>query len=491
MGGLMRGHDWTSTPLGPPTGWSQGLRTAVRLLLNSRHPMFIWWGPELIQFYNDGYRRTMGPERHPSALGQPGRQCWAEIWDIIGPQIELVMAGRGATWHEDQLVPVTRHGRREDVWWTYGFSPINDDAQPHGVGGVLVVCNDVTQDHLAREALRSSEERLQLALDASGVVGIWDWDIAKDQVFADLRFARLYGVDPDAAAAGAPIAAFMQAVHPDDRPGLQSAIERAMQTAEFFEAEYRLVQSDGSVCWVVARGRCQHDPQGRPVRFPGTAVDVTARRHAEERQALLAREVDHRAKNALAIVQAVVRLTRAPDVSAFRQAVEGRIEALARAQTLLAEDYWTGADLRALLQGELEPFLGADIDTASVRGERGARADIEGPTVALPADTAQALAMVVHELATNALKYGALSVPAGRIAVSWQLDDGPTRTLHLQWVESGGPLIVSTPNRRGVGSQMLDGIVRGQLGGAVQLAWEATGLICEIEVPLATGSPRR
>ena len=267
----------------------------------------------------------------------------------------------------------------------------------------------------------------------------------------------------------------MQAVHPDDRPGLQSAIERAMQTAEFFEAEYRLVQSDGSVCWVVTRGRCQHDPQGRPVRFPGTAVDVTARRHAEERQALLAREVDHRAKNALAIVQAVVRLTRAPDVSAFRQAVEGRIEALARAQTLLAEDYWTGADLRALLQGELEPFLGADIDTASVRGERAARADIEGPTVALPADTAQALAMVVHELATNALKYGALSVPAGRIAVSWQLDNGPTRTLHLQWVESGGPLIVSTPNRRGVGSQMLDGIVRGQLGGAVQLAWEATG----------------
>ena len=116
--------------------------------------MFIWWGPELIQFYNDAYRQTMGPERHPSALGQRGRECWAEIWDIIGPQIELVMAGQGATWHEDQLVPVTRHGRREDVWWTYGYSPIDDDAQPHGVGGVLVVCNDVTQEHLAREALR-------------------------------------------------------------------------------------------------------------------------------------------------------------------------------------------------------------------------------------------------------------------------------------------------------------------------------------------------
>ena len=89
--------------------------------------MFIWWGPQLIQFYNDAYRQTMGPERHPSALGQGGRECWAEIWHIIGPQIEQVMSGGGATWHENQLVPVTRHGRLEQVYWTYGFSPIDED----------------------------------------------------------------------------------------------------------------------------------------------------------------------------------------------------------------------------------------------------------------------------------------------------------------------------------------------------------------------------
>ena len=352
-----------------------------------------------------------------------------------------------------------------------------------GVGGVLVVCNDVTEEHLAREALRSSEERLQLALDASGVVGIWDWDILHDRVFADPRFARIYGVDPDAASAGVPIAAFLQAVHPDDRSGLQSAIRRAMETAEFFEAEYRLIQSDGSVRWVATRGRCRHDSQGRPVRFPGTAVDVTARRHAEERQALLAREVDHRAKNALAIVQAVVRLTRAPDVPAFRQAVEGRIGALARAQTLLAVDYWTGADLRALLQGELEPFLPAQIDTNDPRDDGAVRVEMEGPAVALPTDTAQPLAMVVHELATNALKYGALSIPGGRIAIKWQLENGATGTLCLQWAERDGPAVAGAPDRRGVGSQMLDGIVR-QLGGTVRFDWQATGLICEIEVPL-------
>ena len=120
MGALTRAHDWSETPIGPPDTWPQSLRTAVRILLNTNHPMFIWWGPELIQFYNDAYRQTMGPERHPSALGQRGRDCWEEIWPIIGPQIEIVMAGEGSTWHVDQIVPVTRHGKRGDVWWTYG-----------------------------------------------------------------------------------------------------------------------------------------------------------------------------------------------------------------------------------------------------------------------------------------------------------------------------------------------------------------------------------
>ncbi|MEQ8699769.1 MAG: HWE histidine kinase domain-containing protein [Bauldia litoralis] len=147
MGALTRAYDWESSPLGAPEAWPQSLRTIVRLLLNTRHPMFIFWGPDLIQFYNDAYRQTMGPERHPSALGQRGRDCWEEIWDIIGPQIEYVMAGKGATWNEDQLVPVTRHGSREDVWWTYGYSPIDDENGQ--VGGVLVVCNDVTERILA------------------------------------------------------------------------------------------------------------------------------------------------------------------------------------------------------------------------------------------------------------------------------------------------------------------------------------------------------
>ncbi len=150
MGALMRAHDWSRTPLGPPQRWPEVLKTSLNLVLTSFHPMFIWWGPELIQFYNDACRQTLGPERHPDALGQPGRVCWEEIWHIIGPQIESVMVGGPSTWHQDQRVPATRHGRREDAWWTYGCSPIQDSA---GVRGVLVVCNDVTAGHLARESL--------------------------------------------------------------------------------------------------------------------------------------------------------------------------------------------------------------------------------------------------------------------------------------------------------------------------------------------------
>ncbi len=157
MGALMRTHDWESSQLGSPAGWPGTLKTTVRLVLTSSQPMFIWWGPDLIQFYNDEYRQTMGPERHPSALGQKGRDCWQEIWPIIGPQIESIMAGGPATSHEDQLVPVTRFGKREDVWWTYTYSPIQD---ADGVGGVLVICKDVTQEHLAKEELRHLNQRL-------------------------------------------------------------------------------------------------------------------------------------------------------------------------------------------------------------------------------------------------------------------------------------------------------------------------------------------
>lgn len=161
MGARIRTRDWRLSSLGPPENWPQTLKTTVRLMLSSGHPMFIWWGPRLVQFYNDAYRPTIGFERHPSALGQEGRACWDEIWHIIGPQIEQVMSGRGATWSENALVPITRNGVKEDVYWTYSYVPIDDPLAATGVGGVLVVCTETTQT--VRTARRMEHEKQQFA----------------------------------------------------------------------------------------------------------------------------------------------------------------------------------------------------------------------------------------------------------------------------------------------------------------------------------------
>ena len=149
MGEAIRAFDWRTTSLGHPAGWPQSLRTVVRLMLSTNHPMFIFWGPQHICLYNDAYSRSIGPEKHPAMLGSRAAESWHEIWPVIGPQIELVMRGDGVTWHENSLVPITRHGRLEDVYWTYGYSPIDDDAAANGVGGVLVLCTETTAQVLA------------------------------------------------------------------------------------------------------------------------------------------------------------------------------------------------------------------------------------------------------------------------------------------------------------------------------------------------------
>lgn len=160
MGALMRAHDWSTSSLGLPATWPQPLRTVVRLMLNTGHPMYIWWGRDGACLYNDAYRESIGPERHPGSLGRPAREVWEEIWPIIGPQIEQVLEGRGATWHVNHLVPITRHGRRDDVYWTYSYSPIDDERAPGGIGGVLVVCTETTQQ--VQAALQVKAERDQL-----------------------------------------------------------------------------------------------------------------------------------------------------------------------------------------------------------------------------------------------------------------------------------------------------------------------------------------
>ncbi len=193
MGALMRAHDWGHSSLGPPETWPQPLRTALRLLLNSGHAMYIWWGPDLICFYNDAYRASIGNDRHPSSLGRPGREVWAEIWPIIGPQIDQVMSGRGATWNANHLVPISRHGKLEEVYWTYSYNPIDDETARTGVGGVLVICTETTEQVLAERRMRAAEARWRELFDqAPGFMCVLSGSEHRFEYF-NSRFAELVG----------------------------------------------------------------------------------------------------------------------------------------------------------------------------------------------------------------------------------------------------------------------------------------------------------
>src|ERR1700722_5160738 len=279
MGALTRAYDWSTSPLGHPETWPQSLRTALRILLNTNHPMFIWWGEELIQFYNDAYRQTMGPERHPSALGQRGRECWAEIWPLIGPQIEQVMSGGGPTWHENQLIPVTRHGRLEQVYWTYGFSPIDED---DGIGGVLVVCRDVTKDHLASVALREREAELA-RVQQIGRIGGLEVDLTTG--FRNRRspeYLQIHGLPPDAA--NESHEDWVRRIHPEDCEATEKKFRDAVaNNVRDYTVRYRIIRpSDGETRWISVKSTIERDANGRALRLIGAHADITEQVVAEQ-----------------------------------------------------------------------------------------------------------------------------------------------------------------------------------------------------------------
>lgn len=227
------------------------------------------------------------------------------------------------------------------------------------------------------------------------------------------------------------------------------------------------------------------DAEGRRF-FTGIMRDISARKADEARRALLMREVDHRAKNALAVVQSVLRLTPADEPRAFAAAVGARVAALARAHSLLAEGGWSGADLRAVAERELAPYA-APKHGGAAAAPKGPVVSLDGPPVPLAAAAVQPFAMVLHELATNAAKHGALSALGGRVEVRWRAgrraaEDG---LLRLSWTETGGPPLAGAPARRSFGSRMIEATVRRQLGGALERRWEPTGLVVEVAVPLA------
>lgn len=314
--------------------------------------------------------------------------------------------------------------------------------------------------------LLQTETRLRLALEAARAV-VWQCDLSSDWIaMIDGSMAAEGGVPdrPDILAAGEA----SQRIHPEDRHLVISAVDRAISQDSTYDVVFRTVTPDG-LRWIHSLGRPTYDAEGNPRELLTLNLNVTEQVKARDREMLLMREVDHRAKNLLAVVQSVVSLTRARSIVDFKKAVTGRIKSLANVHGLLAESNWDGADLAAIVADELAPYASIGV------------LQVEGPSLWLDASAAQAIALVLHELVTNAAKYGALSTPAGRLKVSWLLDK--SGTVRMAWRESGGPEVSGPPTQQGFGTQLVYANVEQQLGGILHTDWAREGLCATLTFP--------
>lgn len=314
--------------------------------------------------------------------------------------------------------------------------------------------------------LLESEQRRSLAI-AAGKMGSWDWDWVNGDWMWDEGQYQIFGVNPQTFAVTP--ASVQALLYPDDIDELRKAMAQFAKGVTSYEAEFRIARPDGEIRWCAGSAAATVDKGGRVIRVSGVTVDITERKLAEERQSLLAREVDHRAKNALALAQSIVRLTRGDNVKGYIQAVEGRISALARVHTILSLSSWQGAKLGKLVDEELAPY------------SNGGQIALSGTELQLQPATAQTLALALHELVTNSAKYGALSTLSGRLSLKWEIQSG---LLNLAWEETGGPP-VRKPTSRGFGTRSVIASIESQLGGQAEFDWRPEGLLCRLSVPLS------
>ena len=313
--------------------------------------------------------------------------------------------------------------------------------------------------------LLESERRRSLALTA-GKMGSWDWDLISGDCVWDEGQHHIFGVDPrEFKVTPERLRALL---HPEDWDRLRHAWVQAGATALTYETEFRVRRPNGAVRWCSGVAAATRDAEGRINRISGVTLDITDRKQAEERQTVLAREVDHRARNVLAVVQSMLRLTKADAYEDYRAAVEGRISALSRAHMLLSERRWEGANLRRIADEELSPYRDGDNETIVV----------SGPDLLLEPRCAQTVALALHELATNAAKHGALTVSSGRIKLGWRYEHD---NVVVEWRETEGPSVL-VPSVRGYGLRVIGASVE-QLGGRAEFDWKPEGLRCTLSLP--------
>jgi len=283
MGELTRDHDWSANTLGPIQGWPQSLLTTVSIVLNSKFPMFLFWGNDLIQFYNDAYRPSLGNNgKHPSALGQRGEDCWQEIWLSIKPLIDAVFRGEEASWSEDQLLPIYRNGNLEDVYWTFSYSPIKDESGK--VGGVLVTCSETTQKVLNLQKSEEKSQQLLFAIEAAELA-TWDYNPATDTFSGNERIKEWFGLRPEE---NIELRSATDAIVEKDRSKVIEAIQKALiyssKSDGSYDIEYTIRNAQTYQERIVrAKGKAWFNEDKIAYRFNGTLQDVTEQVYARKK----------------------------------------------------------------------------------------------------------------------------------------------------------------------------------------------------------------
>jgi PAS domain S-box-containing protein len=335
----------------------------------------------------------------------------------------------------------------------------------------------------SRLALRYSEQLLGTAADVAQF-GAHQYDAVNDRVYRSPQIRQILGA---VAEDERDLEAALAFVHPEDREQVSWRKRQILKSEDQYQLTYRIRRPDGEVRWVMDRGQVERDSTGKALRVIGVLVDITDLKASEQRQRLLFDELNHRVKNTLAIVQSLALQTQrsSPHPQAFSKAFGERLQSLSRAHDLLARSAWQGASLGRLIESILEPF------GALKGGEQSGRVEVTGTAVDLPANVTITLALMLNELATNAAKYGALSVNAGRVAISWTVKaNSKALAVELLWREQDGPPVVP-PQRRGFGSRLLAASAH-QIQGALDMEFAATGLVCRLwfSVPINQGVSR-
>jgi PAS domain S-box-containing protein len=430
-----------------------------------------------LTYANEAFLRHMGMDR-AEVIG-------ASLWDLIprsrGQRLEEVFARVTATGLTESFLHESIHypGRTMDV----RVFPVFD--------GVCIVLRDVTRRVTAERALADSEEHLRRALQGAAM-GHWSWEARTERMFMSEQTLEFYGLGPERQGIKRPELRRL-VIHPDDAEQTKKAAEDAHASLTQYEIEFRVRRGDGWR-WMRIMGG-PHLVDGELVGMHGVVQDiherklaserlqaeVEERQRAQQRQLLLIHELNHRVKNILAMVQAIVGQTLSSTATrrAARQALDQRLQALARAHDVLTRESWHGAELSDIIAGTV----------AAVEASPGRRFRTSGPSVRLEPKAAVSLALVLHELTTNAVKYGALSTEAGWVSLDWTAKPAPGggRAVALTWAEHDGPP-VKPPRRRGFGARLISRSLTAELGSA-ELLYEPQGVQCRMTLMIPTPAP--